>query len=113
KEEAAKYMDIAPKLERVPALYLTSMVSNAVNLGKFPNDTIGLFWRTLSSKGKDAYLPYLEIRENENVQINGLAYFKGDKMLGKIDPIEIGLYRSEERRVGKEWRYRWSLDSVK
>ncbi|HLU22373.1 MAG TPA: Ger(x)C family spore germination protein [Bacillaceae bacterium] len=92
KEEAAKYMDIAPKLERVPALYLTSMVSNAVNLGKFPNDTIGLFWRTLSSKGKDAYLPYLEIRENENVQINGLAYFKGDKMLGKIDPIEIGLY---------------------
>ncbi|WP_062107290.1 Ger(x)C family spore germination protein [Bacillus niameyensis] len=92
KERAADYMEIAPKLERVPALYLKSMVQKGVDLGKFPYDDIGIFWRALSSKGQDGYLPYLQIKDKENVQIKGLAYFKENKMLGTIDPIEIGLF---------------------
>ncbi|MEK3886499.1 Ger(x)C family spore germination protein [Bacillus sp. FSL K6-3431] len=94
KEEASKYMEIAPKLERVPTLYLTSMVSNAVDLGKFPHDDVGIFWRNLSSKGQDGYLPYLQIKGSENVEIKGLAYFNGNKMQGTIDPIEIGGHMS-------------------
>lgn len=92
KERAADYMEIAPKLERVPALYLQSMVQKGVELGKFPYDDIGIFWRTLSSKGQAGFLPYLQIKDKENVQIKGLAYFKDNKMLGTIDPIEIGLF---------------------
>ncbi|WP_059105704.1 Ger(x)C family spore germination protein [Shouchella shacheensis] len=92
KEEAGTYMNIAPQLEPVPTLYLANMVDNSVELGKFPENFIGLFWRRLSSKGQDAFLPYLEIQSDENVQIDGLAYFKGDQMVGTIDPIEIGVY---------------------
>ncbi|WP_059105703.1 Ger(x)C family spore germination protein [Shouchella shacheensis] len=92
KEKAGTYMNIAPQLEPVPTLYLSNMVENSVDLGKFPEDSIGLFWRRLSSKGQDPFLPYLEIKAGENVQINGLAYFKGDQMIGTIDPIQIGIY---------------------
>ncbi|CAM4013076.1 Ger(x)C family spore germination protein [Lederbergia lenta] len=93
-EEAAKYMEVAPKLERVPTLYLTYMVKNAVDLGKFPKGDIGIFWRSLSSKGQDAYLPYLKIKGSQNIEMKGLSFFKDDKMKGIIDPIEIGSYMS-------------------
>ncbi|MFS0614712.1 Ger(x)C family spore germination protein [Lederbergia ruris] len=89
-EKAAKYMKIAPKLERVPALYLTDMVSNAEQLGKLPSADMGIFWRTLSSKGQDGALPYLKIHKEENIAIKGFAYFYEDKMKGIIEPIEIG-----------------------
>lgn len=92
KEEAASYMKVAPKLERVPALYLNSMVDGAVDLGKFPEDFIGLFWRVLSSKGQEGFLPYLDIKKRDDIQIHGLAYFQDDKMIGTITPIEIGLF---------------------
>ncbi|PWA10416.1 Ger(x)C family spore germination protein [Pueribacillus theae] len=92
KEEAARYMEVAPKLERVPGLYVTAMVDNAVDLGKFPNDFAGIFWSHLSSKGQDGYLPYLKIKDEDNIEIEGLSYFKGEKMIGVIDPIEIGLF---------------------
>ncbi|MBO0994115.1 Ger(x)C family spore germination protein [Bacillus sp. SD088] len=89
-EKAEKYMEIAPKLERVPALYLTDMVGNAEKLGKIPSSDMGIFWRTLSSKGQDGALPYLKIHRAENIAIKGFAYFHEDKMKGTIEPIEIG-----------------------
>ncbi|MDQ0220772.1 Ger(x)C family spore germination protein [Peribacillus cavernae] len=92
KEKASKYMDASPELEPVPALYLAAMVENLVMLGKFPHSFIGLFWSILSSKGQDGYLPYLDIKEDGTIQISGLAYFRGDKMVGKTKPLEIGAY---------------------
>ncbi|MFT4415035.1 Ger(x)C family spore germination protein [Fredinandcohnia humi] len=92
KGEAKRFMEVAPKLERVPTLYLSAMVENAVGLGKFPDDFIGLFWTKLQSKGQDTYLPYLDIKIEENIQIAGLAYFIDDKMVGKTEPVEIGLF---------------------
>ncbi|WP_077213524.1 Ger(x)C family spore germination protein [Bacillus dakarensis] len=90
KERAAKYMEIKPELERVPSLYLAEMVDSLIELGKFPETFIGMFWSILSSKGQDGYLPYFNIKGKSNIQINGLAYFKGDKMVGKTDPLQIG-----------------------
>ncbi|MFS0862357.1 Ger(x)C family spore germination protein [Fredinandcohnia sp. 179-A 10B2 NHS] len=92
KGEAKKFMEVAPKLERVPTLYLSAMVENAVGLGKFPDDFIGLFWTKLQSKGQETFLPYLEIKKEDNIQISGLAYFVDDKMVGKTEPVEIGLF---------------------
>ncbi|MBS4195547.1 Ger(x)C family spore germination protein [Lederbergia citri] len=91
RERASKYMEVAPELERVPALYLNAMIENSVKLGKFPKTPIGVFWRIHASKGQDAYLPYLEIKRGGNINLEGLAYFKGDKMKGYIPPIQIGL----------------------
>jgi spore germination protein KC len=92
KEPAADYLKIVPKLERVPSLYLADMVDNLTGLGKFPPSFIGLVWSIHSSKGQDPYLPYLSLKENSTIQLNGLAYFSGDKMVGKTSPIEIGVF---------------------
>jgi spore germination protein KC len=92
KGNAAKYMKIAPKLERVPALYLSTIMDNSVSLGKFPMDVIGLFWSILSSNAQDPYLPYLDVKNKENVIIKGLAYFTGDKMTGTINPLQTGFF---------------------
>ncbi|WP_423802265.1 Ger(x)C family spore germination protein [Neobacillus sp. SAB-20_R2A] len=92
KEPASTYMKLSPELERVPSLYLADMVDNLSALGRFPPSFIGLFWTVQSSKGQDPYLPYLAIKGKENIQLNGLAYFKGDKMAGKTTPLEIGIY---------------------
>ncbi|WP_223590133.1 Ger(x)C family spore germination protein [Neobacillus bataviensis] len=94
KEPAAKYMKLSPELERVPSLYLADMVDNLTALGKFPPSFIGLFWAILSSKGQDPILPYLALKKGSNIQLNGFAYFHGDRMVGKTSPSEIGVYMS-------------------
>ena len=90
--EASQFMKITPTFERVPGLYLSSMLENAVDLGKFPSDFIGEFWTILSSKGQDSFLPYIVAKKEDNVQIKGLAYFSGEKLVGVSDPLEIGFF---------------------
>lgn len=94
KEEAATYMNLAPELERVPSLYLADMVDNLAHLGKFPPSFIGLYWSILSSKGQDPILPYLSLKKGSNIFLNGMAYFQGDRMVGKTSPLEIGVFMS-------------------
>ncbi|SDI46272.1 Ger(x)C family spore germination protein [Natribacillus halophilus] len=91
-EEAGQYMDLAPDLQQIPTLYLANMIENAVELGKFPEDYIGLFWRLLSSKGQEGFLPYFEIMGDEQIKLGGMSYFKGDEMTGTVTPFEIGVY---------------------
>lgn len=94
KESASKYMKLTPELERIPSLYLADIVDNLSAMGKFPPSFIGLFWTIYSSKGQDPYLPYLELKGKSPIQLNGLAYFHGDKMVGKTNPLEIGVFMS-------------------
>jgi spore germination protein KC len=100
KESASKYMKINPELERIPSLYLADMVDNLSAMGKFPPSFIGLFWTIYSSKGQDPYLPYLELKGKATIQLNGLAYFHGDKMVGKTNPLEIGIFMAV-RGIGR------------
>ncbi|MFJ8266068.1 Ger(x)C family spore germination protein [Peribacillus asahii] len=92
KEKASKYMEVSPELERIPSLYLAAMVENLAHVGKFPESFIGQFWSILSSKGQDGYLPYFKIKGKKNIQLNGLAYFQGEKMVGKTKPQEVGVF---------------------
>lgn len=89
---AEQTMDAKPPLERIPSLYLLATLDHAVQMGKFPTDNLGLFWIASSSKGRDPYLPYIRIRNKENIEIAGLAYFSGDKMVGVTKPLEIGYF---------------------
>jgi spore germination protein KC len=100
KESAAKYMNINPELERIPSLYLADMVDNLSAIGKFPPSFIGLFWTIYSSKGQEPYLPYLVVKEKKTIQLNGLAYFHGDKMVGNTNPLEIGIFMAV-RGIGR------------
>ncbi|MDF2682998.1 MAG: spore gernimation protein GerC [Brevibacillus sp.] len=92
KGKASDLMKAAPKLERVPTMYLMSTLDEAVRLGKFPSDYIGLFWSDSSKKGKEAFLPYLELMKEQNVELLGMAYFKNNRMVGVTKPFEIAAY---------------------
>ncbi len=72
---AEQFMDVKPPLQRVPTLYVLSMMEKAVTSGKFPPDYIGSYWSADSKWGQSEYLPYVALRNKDNVLINGLAYF--------------------------------------
>ncbi|HUC93070.1 MAG TPA: Ger(x)C family spore germination protein [Paenibacillus sp.] len=92
KGKAAAFMEAAPEMERVPALYLIATLDQAVKMGKFPLDFVGLYWSNTSKKGQEGFLPYVDIKKSDNVEISGMAYFKGNKMVGKTQPFEIVAY---------------------
>lgn len=92
KGSAKDLMEAAPKLERVPTLYLASTLDDAVRHGKFPVNYIGTFWNNSSKKGQEGFLPYIQIMEGENVQISGMAFFNGAQMVGVTKPFEIAGY---------------------
>ncbi|WP_336785765.1 Ger(x)C family spore germination protein [Paenibacillus sp. MMO-177] len=92
KGQARKLMLAAPPLERVPTLYLMSTLDQGIRMGKFPKDYIGIFWSNVSKKGQEGFLPYVDIKKEQNVEIKGLAYFVGDQMVGVTKPLEIAGY---------------------
>lgn len=89
---ATKFMDVAPPLQRVPTIYILAMMDKAVDIGKLPPDYIGNFWSAHSKWGQSSFLPYIAIREKDNILIKGLAYFREGRMVGTTKPIEIGAY---------------------
>ncbi|WP_253806165.1 Ger(x)C family spore germination protein [Paenibacillus sp. Cedars] len=90
--KAADLMGVAPPLERVPTLYLLAMLEKAADMGKFPKNSLSNYWNSESKLGQNAYLPYVSIRQKENILIKGLAYFNSNKLVGTTTPIEIGAY---------------------
>lgn len=92
KGKASEAMQASPELERLPTLYLLATLEHAIQLGKFPTDFLGIFWSSSSKKGQEPFLPIVEIKKEQTVEISGLAYFKGDKMVGVTKPLEIGYY---------------------
>ncbi|MFC4812506.1 Ger(x)C family spore germination protein [Paenibacillus sp. GCM10023250] len=92
KGSALALLKAGPKLERIPTLYLMSALDEGINMGKFPRDYIGIFWSNASKKGEEGYLPYVALRKEQNVEIMGLAYFRGSRMMGKTKPLQIGSF---------------------
>ncbi|GAA4842117.1 Ger(x)C family spore germination protein [Paenibacillus vulneris] len=92
KGNAEQLMRAAPKLERVPTLYLLSTLDGAVRAGKFPTDFVGVFWSNGSKKGQEAFLPYIELMKAGNVELKGMALFKNDKMIETTEPFDIAAY---------------------
>ncbi|WP_339220093.1 Ger(x)C family spore germination protein [Paenibacillus sp. FSL W7-1332] len=91
--KASDLMEVAPPLERVPTLYVLSMLEKSVEMGKFPEMYLSHFWNNGSKLGQNPFLPYISIREGENILINGFAFFRNNKMVGTTSsPIEIGVY---------------------
>lgn len=91
--EAANTMSVAPKLEQIPAIYLSSMLDSAVDMGKFPETHIGDFWVACTSLGQSAILPYLEVY-GDNIRISGLAFFDHEVMVDIVPPYKIVLYNA-------------------
>ncbi|WP_079412323.1 Ger(x)C family spore germination protein [Paenibacillus ferrarius] len=90
KGKASEFMHATPQLERVPSLYLLATLDHATEMGMLPNYFLGVFYSASSAKGQEGVLPYLDLKKASNIEIAGLAYFKGDKMKGTTTPLEIG-----------------------
>lgn len=90
--EASKFMDVEPPLQRVPTLYILSMMEKAVKSGKLPADYIGTFWSADTKWGQSAYLPHVALRNKENILIDGLSFFSRGKMVDTTLPEEIGIF---------------------
>lgn len=92
KGSALEVMKAAPELERVPSLYLMSTLDNSVKMGKFPVNYMGMFWSNSAKKGQEAFLPYVEIRKEQNILVKGMSIFRNDKMVGATLPFDIASY---------------------
>ncbi|MCR2807205.1 Ger(x)C family spore germination protein [Paenibacillus soyae] len=92
KGKASSLMTAAPKLERIPTLFLMSTLDNSIRMGKFPKDFIGIYWSNSSKKGQEGFLPYVILKDEQNVEISGLAYFRSEKMVGSTKPMEVAGY---------------------
>lgn len=88
KGDADQAMRTVPPLERIPTLYLAETMNQAVKLGKLPPAFLGLFWSASSAKGREPFLPYIEVQK-DNIFVEGVAYFRDDKMVGKTEPLQI------------------------
>jgi spore germination protein KC len=92
KGDASNVMRAAPELERVPALYFSTMMDHTVQMGRLPNDFVGIFWSADSAKGQEPYLPYVQLTRRGSVELSGLAYFRGHQMVGATKPLEIAMF---------------------
>lgn len=90
--KAEKIIRAQPPLERVPTVYLISMLDNAVKMGKYPQEFVGRFWSNVSKIGEEGVLPYVKIKKEEVVELAGIAMFNGDRMVGSTKPLEIAAY---------------------
>jgi Ger(x)C family germination protein len=92
KGKAEPFLTIMPQLERVPTLYLQGTLEHGVKQGKIPNDFVGVFWSADSAKGQQGYLPYVRLTSKNSYEIDGLAFFNGDRMVGVTTPVEVGYF---------------------
>ncbi|MFC0560183.1 Ger(x)C family spore germination protein [Halalkalibacter alkalisediminis] len=89
---ADQYMELDPELQRIPALYLVTAIDEAIRIGKFPEEYLGIAWSKNASLGREPILPYVSIKANGNLEISGLAYFNQEKLVGTTKAIEVGRY---------------------
>jgi spore germination protein KC len=113
KKEASKVLEAAPPLETVPSLYLSDTLDNAVRFGKLPKEYLGKFWIDLSDDGVDALLPAVKVIDNDRILVDGIAYFKEEKMVGRTTPIEIGAYLAMKEKNPGGYSIAVSLDGEK
>ncbi|RKQ28551.1 Ger(x)C family spore germination protein [Oceanobacillus halophilus] len=92
--DAKEVLEAAPPVESVPSLYLSNTLDNAVRQGKLPREYLGKFWIDLADIGIDPMIPSIKVEDKDRILVDGMNYFKGDRMVGKFSPIEIGVYMS-------------------
>ncbi|MCY0896265.1 MAG: Ger(x)C family spore germination protein [Alicyclobacillaceae bacterium] len=99
---AEEVMQLQSKLERVPTLYLVGTMDHAVQLGKLPNMFLGNYWSASSSKGEDAVLPFVAVKDKERLDLKGLAIFRREKMVGTLNTLETAAFMemTGERKAG-------------
>lgn len=110
REDASKVIKTAPPLETVPTLYLSDTLNNAVRFGKLPREYLGKFWIDISDDGVNAILPTVKVIQDDRILVDGIAFFREEKMVGRTTPVEIGMYMSMKEKNGGGYSVAVSLE---
>lgn len=84
---AGKILNTLPKLEAVPSLYLARTLEMQDYLKMITPLRLGEFMTKASAPGEAPVAALLKA-EKDTVRLSGLAVFKGDKMVGKLNTPE-------------------------
>ncbi|MED4586360.1 Ger(x)C family spore germination protein [Brevibacillus choshinensis] len=73
-------------------IYMYRMIEQNVKGEKIPSTTMHEFFRAYYDHGIDPQLPYI-VRKGDEIQIKGVALFRGDRYVGWISPKEAFLIK--------------------
>ncbi|MGG0177822.1 Ger(x)C family spore germination protein [Gottfriedia acidiceleris] len=79
--------------------YIYKLVEQNFKNQFVPLPTFHSFLFDYYGEGRDASVPYIKINQNENIEVNGLAVFKKDKLALILNPKESLLYKILRGRV--------------
>lgn len=98
--EAVSLLQVDPKLEQIPIVYVMDLIDNGAKSGRIPNITLGRWFIDYSSKGIEASALTIGTDHGE-VRWKGLSLFQGSRLVGAIDENETWvLLQMRERQVG-------------
>ncbi|MFD1738979.1 Ger(x)C family spore germination protein [Bacillus salitolerans] len=73
--------------------YLYNLIYNNVRRRELPRSNLHLFLFSYFSKGKDPFLPYINLEEDK-VNIKGVAIFKDEKVVSYVDDEEMFFFKA-------------------
>ncbi|WP_179887088.1 Ger(x)C family spore germination protein [Bacillus sp. AFS088145] len=79
--------------------YIYKLVEQNFRTQFVPLPTLHSFLFDYYGEGRDASVPYIKINQKENIEVNGLAVFKKDKLALTLNPRESLLYKILRGRV--------------
>lgn len=78
---------------RGAAAYISNLIRHNVESRDVPKTNLHIFLYDLYSKDSDPFLPILKKGEGGTVEIDGLALFKGDKMVSEISNDKLIFFK--------------------
>ncbi|MFF0827536.1 Ger(x)C family spore germination protein [Brevibacillus sp. NPDC003359] len=85
--KASTLLEIKPRIEPIPVVFLMGLIENGMKLGRIPDQTLGDYFNQTSNLTMEPFLNYVEASKNE-VSWKGVAVFRGHKMMGILDHLQ-------------------------
>jgi spore germination protein len=78
---------------RETGTYLSNLIKHNIESRDIPKTNLHIFLYDLFAQDSDPFLPILKKGEDKAVEIDGLALFKGDKMVSEIDNRKLIFFK--------------------
>jgi len=85
--KAEKALVVGPQLEQIPAFYLIDMLQNDVKQKRLFDFNLGTFLSELMDEAENPVLNLYRVTD-KTIDWNGLALFRGDRMVGQLGEAE-------------------------
>lgn len=86
--KASELLQANPRLEQLPSIFVMDLLETGVERGIIPDVSLGQLFTDLSTATAQATINYVSATKDE-VKWDGLAVFRGDKMVGTLQDDEV------------------------